>query len=285
MNRQYSNIVLIHYEIGSGGKFLLNCLGLSDDAVFYSAALAEKQLQGNFTLNDKINYLNHYLNEAKITKIWNDFGLGCYNMYEFTHDQTKYKDDFEEGTEILNDLHSSSIPFADMKHKFHKVFTPLTTSNPKVIFFISHSKKLTLKYLAHFPNIKIIQFDNYGCWPFRKIKKNTQLASSWENIKGLDWPKKPPLSINEYNQLSDRIRKEVKEKFNNVYQKQLIENMLWDLPNLIYTWDVSWYLDETMFILKIEELYKILKLSGFDNTVILDFYKQWINTLSYLKDK
>ena len=49
-----NNIVIVFYPRFAGGKFLINCLGLSDDAVFQNAKLAENQLNGKFTIDNKI---------------------------------------------------------------------------------------------------------------------------------------------------------------------------------------------------------------------------------------
>ena len=43
-----TNIVLIYFSPGDGGKFLTNMLGLSSNAVLQNANFAEQQLEKNF---------------------------------------------------------------------------------------------------------------------------------------------------------------------------------------------------------------------------------------------
>jgi hypothetical protein len=46
-------------------KFLINCLGLSDNAVFQDFGYASQQLDGKYNRLDKINYIQKKLSEAK----------------------------------------------------------------------------------------------------------------------------------------------------------------------------------------------------------------------------
>jgi len=72
---ELNNPVIVCYPGGAGGKFLINSLGLSRSAVFQDINLANAQLAGNLTSQDKFNYLINELNN--VTTYWNDLNLGC----------------------------------------------------------------------------------------------------------------------------------------------------------------------------------------------------------------
>lgn len=84
INFQYDKIVIMRYEIGAGGKFLINSLSLNDNAVFQNNKLAKYQLNGNFNLKEKLKFLNHYLNVAHQTKKWNDLMLYEKDLFGIT---------------------------------------------------------------------------------------------------------------------------------------------------------------------------------------------------------
>ena len=70
-----ANPIIVCYPGGAGGKFLINSIGLSNSAVFQDVDLANQQLAGNLTSQDKFNYLVNELD--KVTTHWNDLNLGC----------------------------------------------------------------------------------------------------------------------------------------------------------------------------------------------------------------
>ena len=79
INFNSNKIIIVCFPKGAGGKFLINCLGLSNSCVFQHAELANLQLDGNFTLQDKLAYLHDKLNN--MTEIWNDLDLHFLNLF------------------------------------------------------------------------------------------------------------------------------------------------------------------------------------------------------------
>jgi len=80
-NQNSNSSVLIMYPPGAGGKFLTNCLALSNQAYLQHKDLIRQQLDGNLSPVDKLNYLESVLNLHAITKSWNDFDVGERQMY------------------------------------------------------------------------------------------------------------------------------------------------------------------------------------------------------------
>jgi len=79
MNKQSTSLVMAIYPQWSGGRFLINCLGISDQAYLQDVKLVEKQILGNLTPEAKqIELLNRL---DKVGNIWNDLDLGCRFLY------------------------------------------------------------------------------------------------------------------------------------------------------------------------------------------------------------
>ena len=75
INFETNNLIIVAYPRMAGGKFLMNCLALSNKAVLQNEIYATKDLNGMLTSSDKINILR---NRIKITnKVWVDLGMGC----------------------------------------------------------------------------------------------------------------------------------------------------------------------------------------------------------------
>jgi len=75
------NLILVHFPPQSGGKFLTNCLALSDACVFAKADLIRQQLHHKFDLQDKLAYLRDQLAQSAAAGTWNDLDLGCWQMF------------------------------------------------------------------------------------------------------------------------------------------------------------------------------------------------------------
>jgi hypothetical protein len=124
-----SNIVIAAYPPWAGGKFLLNCLGLSKEACLQSAFLTRLQLQGNLTSLDKFDYLMAKLDAERYQ--WTDLGLGCRAMFN-----NKWDPEY-----------------------FYKTVKEVTHSN-KIFFVVAHNQEEFSKQLAIWPNAQVIKFNN-----------------------------------------------------------------------------------------------------------------------------
>jgi hypothetical protein len=75
MNTNTNSIVFTSDTAWISGKFLINCLGLSNGAVLQDAALAEQQLDGMLTPEMKFDRLMSRLDN--VGSQWPDLRLGC----------------------------------------------------------------------------------------------------------------------------------------------------------------------------------------------------------------
>jgi hypothetical protein len=78
--------IIACYPAFAGGKFLINCLGLSDNCVLQDRRLAQKQLDGKFWLDDKICYIRSKMDVAKQNLKRTDLDLGSGQLFGHTHE-------------------------------------------------------------------------------------------------------------------------------------------------------------------------------------------------------
>ena len=163
INFETPNIILVMYPNFAGGKFLINCLGLSDDAVLQNQDFAKKQLIGKFSQQDKINYIFNELEKHKTNLVWNDLGLGCHQLFNYNY------------------LNYTSIDSIDVNN-FNEVVTPLSQGNKK-FFHVGHTFDNLVNFRNIWKNSKIILFKNTPT--FRNLRlggsKRPNLNSTWDD--------------------------------------------------------------------------------------------------------
>jgi hypothetical protein len=163
INFETPNIILVMYPNFAGGKFLINCLGLSDDAVLQNQDFAKKQLIGKFSQQDKINYIFDKLEKHKPNLAWNDLGLGCRRLFNYNY------------------LNYASIDSLDINN-FNDVVMSLSQGNKK-FFHVGHNFDNLVNFRNIWKNSKIILFKNTPT--FRKLRlggsKRPNLNSTWDN--------------------------------------------------------------------------------------------------------
>lgn len=134
-------LIIVCYPSGAGGKFLINCLGLSDTAVFQDSLLASQQLNGLFTQQDKINLLLQRLDET--VDEWHDLDLGCGQLFG-----------------CGNLLYLGEYPELILSYEFPDCIQSLIKFNKHYFFIVAHNTIFLEKYLDIWKNAKVIMFEN-----------------------------------------------------------------------------------------------------------------------------
>jgi len=281
-NLNTDRLIFVAYVGGSGGKFFINCLGLSDHVVFSDHKLVHKQLENKFTPTDKLLQLEATLDEN--INSWNDLKTHAPNLFGLNLDESL------RGT------------WASFFQQMIKTSMFSLLSNQNKYFCIEISLTELGKIQEIFPNAKIILFEkeynNFILW--RNLskeelckKQQQSLIYYWNSIKGANWPDLPPTNQKEFNLLDLTIQQELLDKFNGTillyYGDQIEipdfiteEHTITDRSNVI-TWNANDYLSETKFLTKIESIYNTLGLTDFNQDYMTRFYRLWINTLDRLK--
>jgi hypothetical protein len=230
----------------AGGKFLINSIGLSDDAVFQSSSLINQQLQGDFGTNQKLKYLLDAL--ADTPKQWDDLGLG--------------------ENEIFN---------GDIAVNLVKVF-----KKHHIILGI-HSIPELQNYLTTYPNALIVLFTNSA--QFIEHRNNMDLndirTSKWNSIKEKDWNKTIPneLSNEITNIISDKHPNAINVISPTTFEQELIK-FTHGIQNKQITWDCEWYTDINTTLKNIKKLYEYIQISDVNSRYLELYYNAWKCTFS-----
>jgi hypothetical protein len=86
-NKYCSNIIIAVYPRFAGGKFLLNCLGLSNDCYLQDSKLVSAQIDKKLSPEDKFTFLIEKLDK---TTVWNDLDIGCIELFNYPFDPLKF---------------------------------------------------------------------------------------------------------------------------------------------------------------------------------------------------
>ena len=261
INFYTSNFTIVAYPPMAGGKFLINCLALSPDAVLQDRDYAQQDLDGNLSSADKMQILRDRI--SKVKRKWNDLMMGCRQLSGAgTNQYREYSGDLS----ILT---------------FNHVMELLSNSN-KLFFIVAHDPVELRCILKIWPNARVIAFSN--CLPFITDRVGDVATEYWEIIKGSHWPSKAPKTYDELMKCPQFVIDEVNRLFPTMYEKLVdcIERHPHDLSKTVF-WDNDLYFSAEKTVDGVEKLYQIFNLSGFNREYILEYHELWINKLNELK--
>ena len=151
-NYNTKNLIIFQFPRYAGGKFVQNCLGLSDHMVFQKQSLAQAQIDGNFSFEDKKEYISTHMQDESLEQLgyWGDLRLGCMEL--FVQDDGTYNS--QDGADVFNSVDlNEQHPLINDTVKFLS-----SDENDNLLFCINqHSPHLAEDW---FPNAKIITFKN-----------------------------------------------------------------------------------------------------------------------------
>lgn len=270
INNQTSRIVTVYYPGGSGGKFLMNCIGLSRHAVLQDAKLAGSQLQGNLTVQQKHHLLLQRIQDTK--QAWNDLDLGCHQLFHDTNYTNK------------------PIMHPRFFH-FHPVIHDLSWAEQ--YFCLASNSAIQLRnQLQIWRRAKVILFENTELFlQTMRTKYLHPFMATWQRIRGESWPLRPPDTLEDFEGLSPLIKQELDDM---QVAPKLNAMLLWRQDRLeletenqrilseiqIAHWHQKWncdcYLNRDSFLASINSLYQALELEDFNQDLVLSFYDAWI---------
>ena len=257
-------IIVVAFPPQTGGKFLINSLGLSRNAVLQHCDLTE------LTSNEKLDLLcDRY---DSIHNLWKDIGLGCVELFGVDHS-----------------------PGSPMDQEYLGVIVKLIEQQ-KYFFLVAHDPAHLACVLNIWPNAKVIYFTN--CRDFilshrwltflNQLNRQVRaLRHWWKKHSTADWPQRPPCTIiefqkPEYQQIAEQIKSieslmlgptSIADPLDLEYQ------LLLGSTNCNIRWDVSCYLTWEQYRLHIEMLYEQLGFDDFDSGKIRRLYDCWISAM------
>jgi hypothetical protein len=162
MNFDTNNLIIACYPGQAGGRFLINSLGLSDDAVFQDQHLAQQQLELSFNQQDKFNLLETRINEVATQHKWRDLGLSCSRFFGIN---TR---DWHLSPELIRDYG----PFTESSCQI--------SNSDKKFFIAAHWPDVINRYLSIWPNARVIMFENFTSFINFRLNRSVPAGSAQE---------------------------------------------------------------------------------------------------------
>lgn len=259
-----SKLIIVRYPNWAGGKFLINCLGLSAGAVLQDSQLARDDLDGQLSSRDKFDILMKRLANTR-PKFWSDLNLGCSQLLGFM------------ATDVVSDDFKNNI--------YHNLLSYDLSKSGRYFFIVAHTPTQYKNLKNVFPNALSIVFKNSNKFVTERSKFLMPdvvkfLATNWNKVKKDQWPSSLPRTVQDLNQCSDLIKKDIINLCPDCVG-MLVDSADYeefDADSTAY-WDNNLYFSETGTVNEIEKMYKHFGLSDFNQELITNFYKQWINTI------
>lgn len=256
------NLIIVRYPRWAGGKFLINCLGLSNGAVLQDAGLAKKDINGQLSIQDKFNILVERVHNTPASK-WYDLMMGCQNLFGFSE------------MDISADLS------LDQLHINPVIFNLINTDRKFFIVCHNQSRYQVMKKL--FPLAKTIVFKNAKKF-VQTRSESPEIHMHWNHIKETHWPSVPPKLVQDFNFLPDLIKQDLVKHFPDFIDK-LIDSTDYEEFDEVTTfnWDTNWYFSADTTVNQLQNLYFYFGLSDFDQNLITNFYNLWRDKISQHK--
>jgi hypothetical protein len=281
----YDNMTLFCYPGNAGGNFLINCLSLSDQAVFRDALLIKKQIAGEFGYQEKIAYLHDKLDLAKRTGIWNDLNLGCEHLFGINNRQ------------YLFEYHQV------LKYRFSSIVQEVIDHNLN-LYLVSHGFQFLKAHLKFWPHARVVMFVNWQTFvKQRNGKLNSKdlsfLTNYWNTVRGESWPITPPVNQQEFDSLDPAVGQELKHDFDNeisrwfdrseliaeLYHSDVVD-FCQEHKDRCYIWDTDLaYSSGATFLKHFEPCRDWLGLPKTNNQDLVDYFEHWTATIKTIKSE
>jgi hypothetical protein len=259
INFNTGKITLVNYPPGAGGKFLINCCALSNQAVFQDKKLATLKL----STDAKIKLLVDRIDSTP-SGDWGDLSMGCAQLFgdarlDYTN-ITAYN-------HVIHSLSNGDDVFFKAVHS--DIFAKQWKSqwkNAMVVNFVNCNRFISAVRCEFHPSSAVMDF-----------RKN----SHWNSIRDKSWPLNPPNTFNEYMKLPQYIKEDITEMFHGELLGYL-QNDKEVVFNNSFEWDTTWLLNINDTLNNIKHVYAFLGLTDFEKNKsnIALFYNKWFKHIT-----
>lgn len=159
-NLDTDNLTIIWYHNYSGGKFMANCLSLSDHGLFGHKEMTEAQLRGEFSPDDKLNYLTGELSKINKGDFWNDLLITDNKFFGFAK-----KDYINPWRGITYYKYVKDVSYGDYK-----------------FFIASHFNPEVIEIKKIWKNANIILFTHPHDYVEKRASKDRKISVFYERL-------------------------------------------------------------------------------------------------------
>ena len=256
--------IIVGHHPGDGANFLIACLSMSDDIYYKGFTKKEKM----FDFFSKI-----YNKDDK----WSDPNLwtGCFAAKIRGTENFKSYLNQEINKKFIFKLEYNFDERIKIDKFISKESFLILFENPIIFFSLRN-------FFDEFGHSNLFSYD-VDCYPYGFYPKDDFLNG---------------LSVKQYFNIHEDHKILLEQKYNmsifeivrktNLYYKNNleIENQIQCFEKHCgHVWNVNWYLTEKDTLNNIENLYKILGLSGYDGKIIKTMYEKWIGKINSTKEK
>ena len=154
-NLETDNLTIIWFHNYSGGKFMANCLSLSDHGLFGHKEMTEAQLKGELSPDDKLNYLLGQIDEIEKGIFWTDLNISDNKFFGF--DKKDYIDPWRG---ITYHSYVKDVSYGDYKFFIASHFNPEVIEIKKIwknanIILFTHPHGYVEKRAKNDPKISV----------------------------------------------------------------------------------------------------------------------------------
>jgi len=239
------NLVVFQFPRYAGGKFVINCLGLSDNMVLQSQSLAQRQIDRTISLEDKKEYIIEHLSWEDAADGWADLRLGDTELFVS-----------DENTQGDSGSAMQSLSYGKQHDGINDTVKFLSQQEDRNLLFpiISHSATFNRE---RYPNAKVIQWKNNDDY----VRTRTSL------LRDNQMPRDEEQWNNVANEISDEFKEKFGEKRTFILQKEAD-----------FLWDTNWFNSTEETLDGVHSLYNFLNLTDWDKVkeFVEEYYNSWI---------
>lgn len=293
------NFIVATHFVGDGGNFLINALSMSKNVV-NSEYPSVKQRKIHFLQSIEYNIKKefYYKDVYLWTKHINSYGKinapDRVTLEEFYRERFSKLPEFESSKYYICKQHyplwNLSNPDID-PDKIHDVNIMLETTAK--LFNVISTKTNCFNILFVNPTIFTAlrhYFIKGFSWTCRYSLNQRGYSISYDVKNANAYEELNSLTIKEYQQLPESKRREIERKYSISYDEILSLfnedynqlDVYYDmfLNKTSFIWDVNWYLTEDDTVNNIKKLYDILGFDDYDDNLIREMYRGWIESLN-----
>ena len=272
-------IIIVAYPNGAGGKFLINSLALSNQAVLQHCSLSA------LNSSQKIELLCHRYDNRKGER-WGDIGLGCFELFGVNQVPLGYNNQGPWGNDNQSPHSQTDLEYRDVIARLIK--------QQKYFFLVVHDLDCLAHVLKIWSNAKVIHFTNYQDFilTHRWLPVHHQFSNRlrafktwWKSRSQPNWPARPPSTFiefqqPEYQQIAEHIKSIEPLMIHNLPECPNVDfQSMLGPENWNISWDASWYLEWEQYRSHIQMLYAQLGFDDFDADKIQRLYNCWISAM------
>lgn len=273
--------IIISFQPGAGGKFLANCLGLSQRVMLQDIELVKQQLRNDLPPVQKFKLLTARMPNK--SPQWRDLELGD---RQFT-----YVDMFAEWFPAVAKQH---LPFPE---EYKQMIAE------KYLFcHLAHTPNHVKMWLDLYPHARVVQFVNNNNFMTKHRPNWLPIYKYHDQIQKL-WFQQPSLDRCVPPTYVEDLEREPWNHFIKHFDPQtlaILKNYLpirdfWKVRDQVllqqvkdicdahlvnlWFWQGDWYLDKTKTMIELAKIYHAVELFDFDYNLLSKFYDHWIKSI------